>query len=65
VTANKYIYSRALQKDVAASEGDLKDFLDRFVTSAREAFKYGADQFAYEAHVNGRLSRLGRCMIHE
>ena len=55
-----YIYSRTLQDRHVASEQDLKSFLDRFLPSAREVFKYASIQDIYDTHITRELGEVTR-----
>jgi hypothetical protein len=52
------MYSRTLQDTHVASEQDLKYFLDRFLPSAREVFKYAFIQEIYATHITRELGEV-------
>ena len=58
-----YICSRTLQDRHVAREQDLKSFLDRFLLSAREVFKYASIQDIYDAHITRELGEVTREQI--
>jgi len=58
-----YINSRILQDRQLASEQDIKSFLDRFLPSAREVFKYAFIQDTYDAHIKRELGEVTRKKI--
>jgi hypothetical protein len=64
-TTNTYIFSRTIHASdqIPPSELEIKTFLDRFISSARQVFAYAANQRAYEDQLEYKLTELGRDKI--
>lgn len=64
-TTNTCIVSRIIHASdqIPPSEHEIKTFLDRFISSARQVFAYAANQRAYEDQLEYKLNLLGRDKI--
>lgn len=62
-TTNTYIFSRTIHASDHPSELEIKTFLDRFISSARQVFAYAANQRTYEDQLDHKLIQLGRDKI--